>query len=488
MPIQSSDQRAATYRDAGVALPTATSPISVDKLTAPALSIPTYTPPPATTIAPPAPIDFGVAAKQTAVDTSQADLKAALDQQGNEAAVRTQLETAQGVPDINKQLNELYSKDAGYQSDLSNIASEQLQKNNVSTDRLAPTFAINGEQAQIARQAQNAQQNINIQRATNAALITAAQGRLSTANDYIQKALDAQFTPLASQIDYLKTVLTNNQNSLSTAEQNQLQSQITDKTNAYNAAKDAKTQIYNVLLTASQNGADNVTLQKIQNAATPELAIAAAGNFTSDPTAKAQALASLQLTNAQIKNTLADAATKAAAIGNNITATTAEGLTSVLGNSKISATTKTNIGNIIGVINSAETLAKANPDGSFKGISPLNTLLDAKIPFTNIGIPFRNALRSNDAITNTGTLDAINLRVQQWASGASLTKDQIDQVNKLVPTAKDTDATVRAKLNTLVNNMNDYIQGDLAAEGVTYDPAPVDLFAKDQSLSDIFNQ
>ena len=185
---------------------------------------------------------------------------------------------------------------------------------------------------------------------------------------------------------------------------------------------------------------------------------------------------------------MADAATKAAAIGNNITATTAEGLTSVLGNSKISATTKTNIGNIIGVINSAETLAKANPDGSFKGISPLNTLLDAKIPFTNIGIPFRNALRSNDAITNTGTLDAINLRVQQWASGASLTKDQIDQVNKLVPTAKDTDATVRAKLNNLVNNMNDYIQGDLAAEGVTYDPAPVDLFAKDQSLSDIFNQ
>lgn len=98
------------------------------------------------------------------------------------------------------------------------------------------------------------------------------------ANDYITKALDAQFTPLASKIEYLKGVLNDNRASLSQAEQNQLQQQITQQQNAYNEGLQNKKDIYNVMLTAAQSGADNITLQKIQNASSPGEAAALAGS------------------------------------------------------------------------------------------------------------------------------------------------------------------------------------------------------------------
>lgn len=51
--------------------------------------------------------------------------------------------------------------------------------------------------------------------------------------------------------------------------------------------------------------------------------------------------------------------------------------------------------------------------------------------------------------TNRAFLSGINLKTQQWASGASLTKEQIDMVNKMVPQNTDADSTITRKLNAL---------------------------------------
>jgi hypothetical protein len=266
-------------------------------------NLPAYTAPTIPTTAPP-PIDFGVAGKQSAVDTSLADLKAVEDQQGQETARRSQLE-------------------ANYAADLSNLDSHELQSDLKSQDRFAPTFAISGEQAQAARQKAFQAQSINIQRATNAAVITSAQGHLSLAQDYITKALDAEFTPLASKIDYLKTVLNMNQDNLSKAEQAQLQQKITDNQRSYDEARQNKTDIYNILLTAAQNGADAKTMDAIKSATNPQEAATAAATvlgqkFKDD---KAQQtfdnnikLAQLAIDRAKLKNETAAATSDPAQI------------------------------------------------------------------------------------------------------------------------------------------------------------------------------
>lgn len=143
---------------------------------------------------------------------------------------------------------------------------------------------------------------------------------------------------------------------------------------------------------------------------------------------------------------------------------------------KIGEGAKTSLSSILGVNKALEDLAKARQYTPIKGISPFNVIADVKIPFTDIGIPFREAGMQAESVQNRGYLDAINLKVQQWASGASLTKQQTDQVNRLTPKATDTDANVRIKMNNLTNFMNQQVAGTLASQGVEYIPEKVNLF------------
>lgn len=252
----------------------------------PPLAIPpTNNAPPPPTPPPPQAIDFGVDKAQQDFDSLSGQIEHAFQQQGTYTQRQQEMETAAGIPNLQKQLSELYNIDAGFVADLSNIASQNLQSQVRSEDRLAPTFAIYGEQAQAQRQAIFQQQNVNIKRATNAALITAAQGNLSQAQDYIQRALDAEFKPLESKIEYLKTFLSINAQRLDNAQQAQLQHQITLNERAYQEGVQNKNNIYTIMLEAQKNGADNLTLQRIQQAKTPEDALMAAGKYLATPAA-----------------------------------------------------------------------------------------------------------------------------------------------------------------------------------------------------------
>lgn len=317
MPTQSAEQKKAAFAAAnltpaqasgvniGAGYATPGAPIDIAAVTsAPTFNTPAYAAPVVPPVTPPPlseQLSGNVDAAKAAQDKSLADLGTAYDTLGTEAVRRTQLETVAGIPDIEKQLQELYAKDAQYQADLSTIDSQSLQSQLKSEDRLAPTFAINGEQAQAARQATFLRQGININRATNAAIIASAQGRLSLAQDYIQRALDTEFKPLESKIAYLKEVLDINKDSLSKAETAQLNQAITDNQRTYEEAKQNKTDVYSIMLTASKYGADPATIKNILAAPNREQAVVAASKYLQDPQAQ------YELESARLDNILKQA-------------------------------------------------------------------------------------------------------------------------------------------------------------------------------------
>lgn len=155
-------------------------------------------------------------------------------------------------------------------------------------------------------------------------------------------------------------------------------------------------------------------------------------------------------------------------------------------NSKIGGTARTGVSSMLGVLNSLDELADARVGGKFAGFNPLRPIVDAEIPFTNIPlIPFRNSLKREETIKNEGYLDAINLKVQQWASGASLTEQQTEQVNKLVPQKSDTDRIVRTKMNNLANFMMTQVKSTLQSEGINFTPESINLFETMDLLEEV---
>lgn len=120
------------------------------------------------------------------------------------------------------------------------------------------------------------------------------------------------------------------------------------------------------------------------------------------------------------------------------------------------------IQDILGVIAATQKLAERNPEGNFEGLG----IITAPIP----------ALSSSEGRTNKADVGAINLKVQQWASGASLTEDQTKKVNELTPRQGETYAQTKDKINGLTNFMLTQAQGLMAAQGVEYNPEEIDYF------------
>jgi len=241
-------------------------------------------------------------AKST-LDSLLADIGGGYDTLGGQTATRQSLETQLGVPDINKQLQEVYAKDAGYQAELSGIDSQLLQgaaaQQGTSTGELGRRVDLKD----LNYKAVIAQQNINIQRATNIAVASALQGKLSLAQDYVQKALDAQFKPLEAKLEYQKLLLNNAYSQMDSAEKKKadaLKIKLDERGRLLDQQQADQKSVYSVMMEAAQNGADNLTLQKIQNTKTPDKAIIAAGSFIQDPNAALDTkLKQLQIQKAQ---------------------------------------------------------------------------------------------------------------------------------------------------------------------------------------------
>lgn len=121
------------------------------------------------------------------------------------------------------------------------------------------------------------------------------------------------------------------------------------------------------------------------------------------------------------------------------------------------------------VLSSVQGLADRNLQGTFEGVG-----------FGGGAVPER--YKSQNAISNRQDIEAIGLKVQQWASGASLTEQQTEMVNKFTPQLGDSDNAVKKKINGLVNFMMGQVSSDLVGQGINYSPETIDMFSGIQSV------
>lgn len=147
----------------------------------------------------------------------------------------------------------------------------------------------------------------------------------------------------------------------------------------------------------------------------------------------------------------------------------------------ISQGTKTEIGNVVNVSSALEDFANANLEGQFVGLgagaggkrflSAIGTLGISEL----VRVFGREKTKAERA-QNRQFIEAVNLKVQQWASGASLTETQTEQVERLTPVKSDNDRELKRKINGLYNFMIGQAQSKLLTEGVNVSIPKVDLF------------
>ncbi len=219
---------------------------------------------------------------------------------GTKSARQAELERQQGIPQLNADIQELYDQATQLDADV-------LSATNKSEDRRAPMFAIRGEQAQIQREA-------SVRKAGIAALASAKQGKLALAQDYVTKALAAEFDPLIAAIDAKKFRLEVNRDKFKGEEaraQEERARLLDQQKEALAQAREDRKNKYDIMLTAAQYGADNQTLQRIQLASSAEEAARIAspilGTKFADDKAQQQfenniKLAQLAIDQAKLKN------------------------------------------------------------------------------------------------------------------------------------------------------------------------------------------
>lgn len=121
------------------------------------------------------------------------------------------------------------------------------------------------------------------------------------------------------------------------------------------------------------------------------------------------------------------------------------------------------------VLTSVQALADRNTQGTFAGIGFGSGLKPERF-------------QSQTEMSNRQDIEAVGLKVQQWASGASLTKEQTEMVEKFTPQLGDSDNAVKTKVNGLVNFMMSQVSADLAGQGINYSPEPIDMFSGIRSV------
>jgi hypothetical protein len=160
--------------------------------------------------------------------------------------------------------------------------------------------------------------NNTIQQLGVSAMLNAANGNLSTAQDQVDAAVKAKFDPIQAELDAQKAQLAAIQPLLDAEEKKQAaeqSAQLQERQNQITQQQDDQKTIYSTMLVAAQNGADSITLRNIQNATTPDAAIAAAGSSLVKPnTQVVNANGRVLLVDQTTGKTIADLGTSDAAL------------------------------------------------------------------------------------------------------------------------------------------------------------------------------
>ncbi len=345
----------------------------------------------------------------------------------------------------------------------------------VGQGRGIPEAIIGGIQAQIGRETAIAALPIQAQ-------LEAAQGNLEMANDNLDKLFKIYSDDAKNEYEYKKEQKKMVYEYATEKEKRALEKLDKQEERAYQEKKDILATNKTIAIEAAKNGATAGTLTKIANAGSLAEAISTAGKY----------MLNTQVVKLDNGNTVVIDSTgrvikslggAKAETGNNFVITK-DTLKNTYGNDVVSLIASTikatgakqnqSTNDAINVISGLQQLVKDAPNGVFKGLAPLRLL--------------PNKAKSTEALTNLSNIEAVNLKVQQWASGAALTDAQTKQVAKMTPQKGDTDKQVQAKANALANYMVSQVSGQLAGQGVGFSIDKVDLFTKtpEQELKQLY--
>lgn len=231
-------------------------------------------------------------AAQGSTDVATQRLQELYAKEGTKSAEQTSLEASQGLPDLTSSRNEIRKQ-------IMALNDSAFNAKNVSENRLAPTFAITGEQAAIDRQTAVRTYGLS-------AADSALTGDIALANDYVTKALAAEFDPITQQIDYYTNVALPAARAQMTdaqkAKADSIQVMLAEQAAQTAQAKTDKAAVYTTMTSAAQYAqyfkptADYPTLNSALNAmqAAPDGASAAAIAAATGLTAPKTETASIQ--------------------------------------------------------------------------------------------------------------------------------------------------------------------------------------------------
>ena len=351
------------------------------------------------------------------------------------------------------------------------------------------------------------------------------QGRYQNAKDKVDEAVRIKFEPIENKLKIAELQYTLNKDRLEREDKkraDKLAFNLSERNRLLTEQKDNFGIGQGLALTALKNNPGNQGVQMIVNQAlkldplSPDYlqkVFSLVGQYQTDPNKIAQDLADLKYKQAQTKNIEADTsltplkkrqlissieeneastrkieaeieAAKPLDVSTLLSDTSLPSdkknsivISALLGSSKVSATAKTQLQRVLGVVNSAKQLADNNTSGGFAGINPITGLLDLQYPFTDTSIiPFRSAMKKQTSISNEQYINGIKLAVGYWASGATLTAQQLKLVDGMTPTMADKDSQVRTKLNALTDFMLNQAKSVLQSEGIEFTPEKVNLF------------
>lgn len=368
----------------------------------------------------------------------------------NRGAQVTALENQAGIPQLTTDLADIQNQIMQKELEFRRQREAIVNRAGISTAEQR-----NAELADVSRKQSAELADLEVVRAARSNSLNAIQS-------IIDRKVERQFKDEDTRINNLKFTYEAVKGDLTKAQDRQYNEMIKREERAYNIAKGKYEQLETakgeLVKNAQLNGAPAATLAKIMSAQKLEDAYSFAGGYglsIDDKIKRAQ--------YSKAMRELAGGDTGAIS-ETDLTGVPSQDMAKII--KATGAKNNANIQNALGVIKGLETFAGRNPEGTFMGMAPIRFLPAV----------FRGAKAKTERQFNLGDISAINLKVQQWASGASLTKEQTKQVQRLVPDKNDTDAQVKRKVNQLTQYMLNQVGGELAAQGIESTAPSFDFF------------
>lgn len=210
--------------------------------------------------------------EEQAAQTETERIQALNTQLGGESAFRTEQETAAGIPGLTKTQNELQQR--------VNILANEYKQAPLQVEQ--QFRGIGGVTAStVAGKTNDELRRVAIASLGANSLLEASRGNLTLAQDMVERAVSAKFSPIKEQIEIAtrNLELALKSPAYTNAEKKRAQAQLdaqNAKLKAVEKQEAEQKDIWDIATTAAANGADASTMQAIQNAKTREEALQAA--------------------------------------------------------------------------------------------------------------------------------------------------------------------------------------------------------------------